>query len=796
MPVTPTYPGVYVQEVPSGVRTIVGAPTSVGLFIGMANGGPVNKPVLCLNNTEFNEKFPGSAATNLGRYIRLFFMNGGTSTHVMRIAQNAARAAVTLRNEANTADALTLTAKNYGKLGDTVRARVSYSGVRPESTFNIDLFRWDVTPTGARLQAEAETFTNLTMNPTASNYAVDVITQNSKLVSATAPAPTAAAGYSQAMRPIIPAPATAAGFRTAVMAEFTGEIQISVGGSKFVNIDLLTFATTLPAATGSFNDYRNNTLPGLVDAYINGILVGNGVSKTIAASFADGPATNAYYLRIAAGTAGEEVVVQRGLGTDAAASLLFGIDQGGFEVGAYADARPAPTGVVFRATNAGSMDTFGTAAQNTIQEITLTASGVPRVTDLTGAYTLATTSGTDAMYVSSGPGVDGIREKLRIIAAAVNDAATADPDAVPWRAELWGDYRLAFVPTVGDDNLSTAVKTSNVPGSATATTGTNLAAQFVPNVRFYSLGVTGTGPRQGAGVAGYDGTAPTDVEYTEAYKVADTDIDIFNLMVLPPDATVAMENIYPEASVFCRKRRAFLVMDPPTTWRGVKQKVDVIPLRIGLEKDHSAIYYPRLVTRESGRDVIVGPSGAIAGLYSRIDGTRGVWKAAAGTVDGTLRGVRGVEQLFTDDQNGVMNPRAVNIIRAFPEGIITWGARTMDGDDDFGSEYKYIPIRRLALFIEETLYRNLKWVVFEPNDDPLYAQIRLNVGAFMQDLFRKGAFEGATPKAAYFVRCDRETTTNTDRALGIVNIWVGFAPLKPAEFVIIYLQQKTAQAEV
>jgi phage tail sheath protein FI len=119
----------------------------------------------------------------------------------------------------------------------------------------------------------------------------------------------------------------------------------------------------------------------------------------------------------------------------------------------------------------------------------------------------------------------------------------------------------------------------------------------------------------------------------------------------------------------------------------------------------------------------------------------------------------------------------------------------MDGDDDFQSEYKYIPVRRLALYMEESLYRGLKWVVFEPNDEPLWSQIRLNVGAFMHDLFRQGAFQGTTPKEAYFVKCDKETTTQNDINLGRVNIHVGFAPLKPAEFVILYLQQMAGQVQ-
>ena len=202
-----------------------------------------------------------------------------------------------------------------------------------------------------------------------------------------------------------------------------------------------------------------------------------------------------------------------------------------------------------------------------------------------------------------------------------------------------------------------------------------------------------------------------------------------------------------------------------------------------------------LKVNEGGRDVHVGPTGAVAGLMARIDSSRGVWKAPAGT-EADLRGVTGLQYRFTDGENGVMNPKAVNTIRVFPNGIVNWGARTMDGDDGFGSEYKYIPIRRLALYIEESLYRGLKWVVFEPNDEPLWAQIRLNVGAFMNNLFRQGAFQGQMPKDAYFVKCDASTTTQNDRNLGIVNIAVGFAPLKPAEFVVLTLQQMAGQIQV
>jgi phage tail sheath protein FI len=190
-----------------------------------------------------------------------------------------------------------------------------------------------------------------------------------------------------------------------------------------------------------------------------------------------------------------------------------------------------------------------------------------------------------------------------------------------------------------------------------------------------------------------------------------------------------------------------------------------------------------------------GPCGAVAGIFARTDTQRGVWKAPAG-LDATLLGVPQLSVPLNDAENGELNPLGINCLRSMPPaGRVVWGARTREGDDRLTSEWKYIPVRRTALFIEETLFRSTKWVVFEPNDEPLWAQIRLNIGAFMHSLFRQGAFQGRTPQEAYFVKCDKETTTQNDIDRGIVNIIVGFAPLKPAEFVVIKLQQMAGQIQ-
>lgn len=272
-------------------------------------------------------------------------------------------------------------------------------------------------------------------------------------------------------------------------------------------------------------------------------------------------------------------------------------------------------------------------------------------------------------------------------------------------------------------------------------------------------------------------------------------VDLFNLMVIPGDADidpVGYQTLIDTASVYCEEKRAFLLVDAPASWTSggimVATANEVNALRVSMSKQYAAVFYPRIKFSDGGIIKTMGASGMIAGLMARTDSQRGVWKAPAGTEAG-LRGAVDLEINLTDNENGILNKLGANCIRKFPVGIVNWGARTLDGFDDNGSEWKYIPIRRLALFLEESLFRGTKWVVFEPNDEPLWAQIRMNITAFMMGLFRQGAFQGSTPDKAFFVKCDAETTTQADRNLGIVNIQVGFAPLKPAEFVIITIQQ-------
>jgi phage tail sheath protein FI len=280
--------------------------------------------------------------------------------------------------------------------------------------------------------------------------------------------------------------------------------------------------------------------------------------------------------------------------------------------------------------------------------------------------------------------------------------------------------------------------------------------------------------------------------------------DLFNLLCIPPyksDGNVDAALIG-DATAYCEKRRAMMLVDPLSEWDTVAEAIgdgtSTGIAVVGTSSKNAAFFFPRIRQSNPLHDNQMEefvPCGAVAGVFARTDTQRGVWKAPAG-LDASLVGVPQLAVSLTDAENGQLNPLGINCLRAMPAaGRVVWGSRTLQGNDRLASEWKYVPVRRTALFIEESLYRGTQWVVFEPNDEPLWAQIRLNVGAFMHNLFRQGAFQGTTPKDAYFVKCDKESTTQNDINLGIVNIVVGFAPLKPAEFVIIKLQQMAGQID-
>jgi phage tail sheath protein FI len=365
--------------------------------------------------------------------------------------------------------------------------------------------------------------------------------------------------------------------------------------------------------------------------------------------------------------------------------------------------------------------------------------------------------------------------------------------------------RLRVLSGKGSDTFD-PVETVVIANSGADTTAATLLLNVAgnTNVQQYPLGLAA-----GADIAalkkstvGGDGLPPGATQILGSQAVephtglfALDYADLFNILCIPRAAQLTdteMVAVVSNAIKYCDDRRAFFILDIPATINEVQEMKDWMDAHGTFRDNNAAVYFPRPLIPDPKNEFrlrSVGASGTMAGIYARTDSARGVWKAPAG-IEATLDGVAELDAKLTDAQNGALNPLGINCLRTFPiYGNIAWGARTLQGADQIGSEWKYLPIRRLALMLEESLFRGTKWVVFEPNDEPLWAQIRLNVGAYMMSLFRQGAFQGTSPKDAFFVKCDAETTTQDDRNKGIVNILVGFAPLKPAEFVVISIQQ-------
>ncbi|MFE5022405.1 phage tail sheath family protein [Streptomyces sp. NPDC056656] len=303
---------------------------------------------------------------------------------------------------------------------------------------------------------------------------------------------------------------------------------------------------------------------------------------------------------------------------------------------------------------------------------------------------------------------------------------------------------------------------------------------------------------------GEDGEAPgpRDLIGSEADKTgiqALRGVADVNLLSLPElaayEKTEDALTVVSAAQRLCEERRIFLLVDAPSTWVSVDSARAGLSAFDAVRGNHAGLYFPHLQLTDplTGRLRAFPPSGAVAGVIARTDSERGVWKAPAGT-EAQLVGVRSLTVDLTDRETGLLNPLGVNCLRTFPlAGPLVWGARTLEGSDALDSAWKYVPVRRLALHVEESLQRGLQWVVFEPNDESLWQQIRLSASSYLHTLFRQGAFKGSTPREAYFVKCDSETTTDEDVANGIVNVLVGIAPVRPAEFVVVKIQQTSGQ---
>jgi uncharacterized protein len=772
VPVQPTYPGVYIEEVPSAVHTIVGVSTSITAFIGYTALGPVNQAVHIYNYGDYERAFGGLDGDSPVSYaVQQFFQNGGIEAYVVRVAANAAEARVELRDKVGAGQQTVLTARaaNAGIWGNNVLLTVDYAAANPLDQFNLTVVMYRQ-QAGALVVAATETYRNLSMNAKAPNHAVDTVNASSAIVRLARPAGLTSADRGQAVSAVLNEAAIP--YAQIGPAGQYRAVAVSVDGKPTVEIPL-------PAPTGASDQARLTSIGNAIRAGAPGLDTGfaslTGASGT----------TRQLQFRTANTGEDRSVRFMSAAQNDAAAILGLGLLNGGRETDGSASLRPAESGTV--GTDQSGLNLSGLTTDQTV--------------DLTIDRAVRADSSITGLVVSRA--ADGPPATLEIlrgrIEAALRAAAATNPDSADELAGarvLLVDNRFQVIPSgPGDSVFKVGPAAAGSFASTLGLTGTSRQ-----NVGLYRLGVGPTLSAQANAVSGADGTPPSpgDIRGNEAARTgmyALQEVDLFNILCLPGQSD---NTLLAEAMSYCERRRAFLIVDVPKNVDTLVEAQSWISSPNTPTSKNAAAYFPWVVLPDPLQDYrpqAFPPSGMLAGLYARTDGTRGVWKAPAGT-DANLRGAQGLTYNLSDPENGALNPLGLNSIRSLRVyGIVAWGARTLFGADQRASEWKYIPVRRIALFIEESLYRGTQWVVFEPNDEPLWSQIRLNVGAFMHNLFRQGAFQGKSPREAYLVKCDSETTTQADIDLGIVNILVGFAPLKPAEFVILKISQLAGQVE-
>ena len=883
MAITPTFPGVYVQEIPSGTRTIVGVATSVAAFVDYFRKGPMNKPVRIQNLGDFDRELGGLDSLSEASYgIQQFFLNGGNEAWVVRVGSANAEgqkgpspagvfigsaipsSAPADEAAAEAAATLVVRAVNEGSWGDNLAVRVAPF----EDRFSLVVTEYAVAATRTG-PARQEIFRNLSMDADDQRFAERVINDEvsgSKLVRVTAdsggsrPLVNGTVSGRIAARPVIEQGAAVQ--VTIGSASATATLDFPAGTDLSESQPLSLVARVLQAAVRAAKPED----PAFADATVDlidqnpddtagrlRILAGPGSDPEarVVLGGVPGGDTTATDLRLAAGatevrgllsgahTAPPVIpaspTVQVTLGNAPATEVTLSTGTGPQELGVVAaDLQAALAGttvqviedrlLVTPADPATQITIADAGANDTATVLKLTsASRAAQIRGLLSGphasdpvipaspavrVTIGTTSRDTALTFPSTvtlPGPQPLSAVQPVLEAAIQ-TGTGAPFTQATVQIVGG--RLLVIP--GGTSASTRVTFANADDTTLAD-ALLLTTVATVNLQEYRLGggLVATTAQLGGGPGrnGFppNGTALIGDLADKRGIFALEDAELFNLLCLPRVSMVGVEGglspneagaVLAVAESYCEKRRAFLLVDTPA---GVDELPEILNRLPRFQRHrNAALFYPRVKIPDPLDDFrlrSVGSSGTLAGLFARIDGDRGVWKAPAGT-EASLRNVVDMDHLLTDGENGVLNPLGVNCLRVFPIfGPVSWGARTLEGSDQQASEWKYIPVRRLALFIEESLYRGTKFAVFEPNDEPLWAQLRLNVGAFMSNLYRKGAFQGSTPNEAFLVKCDAETTTQNDIDLGIVNILVGFRPLKPAEFVFLNIQQLAGQGQ-
>jgi phage tail sheath protein FI len=730
------------MEIPSGVRTIVGASTSNLAMIGHFPRGPVDRAVRVSSWTDVERIYGGLDRRFVASYaLQEFYQQGGSTAYVARVAFQNATAILNTTEAAMRVQALALGAAPVPRVGFSHNNDGSFDMV--------------VSDTSAAA-SPTTLFTGLTAEIGSPRFAETVVN-----------APVAMGGSAIVqLSGVRHRPAeTLAG--TAASALTVAQMTALAGGNAATAHSVSPVSEPLPALTlqamAGGTDGNAFTVAALVTDVANGrftlTFAGPGAPAPLANLTID-PADVDYVVnRVAATGLAGVILTRHPLRVPATTGAPMPFASGGDDV-------PAATVVLPRA---GPGDAMTISAANPGGWGNSLRIGVA-----------ATAGGGFDLLVAEFVGGERVRaETFRNLNVTPNDPANVET-AVNQQSALIRVSDAIALP--GDSAAGVGVDDLTLAQMAPLAGGLDGVLPGEPAWADAAAGAFTGSALEPMGIAALEGIVP----------------EIFNIMAIPEAPLMADlgVGIYAAAGAYCRDNLAFLLVDHPDANDGADTILGWdIAAFLGSDLARSAaICFPRIIRSDPlGGTREMPASGSIAGVMARTDSTRGVWKAPAG-LDASIAGVV-PSVIMTDRQQGRLNQRGINCLRAFPNiGTVNFGARTLAGADALASEWKYVPVRRTALFLERSLKSALPWVVFEPNDEALWAQIRLNVGAFMQSLFVRGAFQGLTPREAYLVKCDAETTSQQDVNSGIVNILVGFAPLKPAEFVVVQLSLLAGRA--
>lgn len=769
------HPGVYVEEIPSGSKPIEGVATSVAAFVGTTQRGPAANVLgtanLIQKLDDYKREYGDISGEDdaMGFAVQAFYLNGGKSAYICRLVGEDSEAASAGVNGEGGNPALILSASSEGAWGNDLFFRI----LKPDPgalTFTVEAgFRED-----GEFQVE-EAFRNLSMREADGNYAVAQINSGSSLLRA---AVDDAIGYSDATVTGAVLPAAATHFSAAAWP-LSLTLNLNGMGTEQVTLDAAAFAVPLTGAL----DADAASVAAEVQAAVRalgpdaahqsfGCAYAAAQDRFILTAPEDGSAAR---LDIPA----SPLATRMGIGPESRTRMTGG------DI-----ANPAPAG--------DFDDFFSTTLGGLAQPMTLVIE-----IDNKGAQALS--------FNAADIGISGDHQtEGDIVARAIQNAVRAVDLTIP----AYRDFACAYagnrmILTSGSNQSPqpglTVTGTMAAPlkldgANATVAEGRAVIQGTTDGVPVETLGLLG----QGARLAGGAFHPPTAAEYADFYGTVLRKVRDANILLVPGQSWAAdgsgnaiLSQTLAHAEAM--RNRMVLIDPPPGLELDQAATVDTMGLPTST---YSTLYYPWVrvanpfynaeTNPTAARNITIAPSAFAAGMWSKIDGKRGVWKAPAG-VETQLLGAAGLEFEVEDGEQDQLNPMGVNCVRKLPGyGRVIWGSRTLSTQAD--PEWRYVPVRRTAIFIEQSIYNGIQWAVFEPNDFPLWGALRSNIGAFMNGLFRAGAFQGGTAKDAYFVRCGLgDTMTQADIDRGQVIVIVGFAPLKPAEFVIVRIQQKVDQ---